>query len=359
MLRELLLGAALLVAACERDPLDHSPIVDAGAPELETFPPRLASARCPGSTLSRYDRVVSSTEAAVHVFGVYEAAFAGAPITVQLDLERPAIVVLSSRAPVRWSLLLEAGTVLSEVLLVGPEGSAVEGTAAPVEHIEMYYCAIEYGSGACDTAPLLQLVRERWGTRVASLYGCQVGEAFGVVDARAPVRWDALGGPPSLQLSPDALTVEAPTSSATRSASILATHARSRGRYYFEVTALAVPSGRAALGLGTGVGEGDCLYAQAGALSCAPAVAVPSLAAGDTISVAVDLEQPGLYFAKNGRWQGGDPLRDPGLALPSWVRRSGVYPAGLLGPGDRLRARFAPSDFVHAPPRGYGEWRRR
>jgi hypothetical protein len=352
------LGCLLLLAACERDALDPSPVADAGAPAAQASPPRQASARCQGAALSRYDRVVSSTETAVHVLGVHEAAAPDGRLPVHLDLGRRAVLVLSSFAPVRWALEIEPGTSLSEVVVTGPAGSFAEGTAAPIENIESYYCATEYGSGACDTAPLLQLIRERWGTSLASLYGCRVGEAFGVVDARAPVRWDAIGGPPGLHFSADLLTVDLPTESATDASTITATHPRSRGRYYFEVSALALPSGKAALGLATGVGEGDCWYRARGAPSCAAGVALPSFAAGDTIGVAVDLEQPGLYFAKNGRWQSGDPQREPGLPLPSWVRRSGVYPAAQLAPGDQLKARFDPGDFLHAPPLGYGQWRR-
>jgi hypothetical protein len=77
------------------------------------------------------------------------------------------------------------------------------------------------------------------------------------------------------------------------------------------------------------------------------------------LGIAVDLEGLRLHYAKNGRWLTGTPSPSTGLALPSWVRRSGLFPSAKLAFGDALKARFETSELRFEPPAGFLEWRRR
>lgn len=345
----------LSMVACDVDGLHPAP-EPSPSPALPAVL-RYANGACQGAELTSVDHPVGPEERAVHVFSNGMPLLPG-PVSVVLDLGRSVTLVLNSGASVAWHVELLPGTTVDEVLLVSPAPSSVDlPDAHVVQRESSHACGYVYGSARCDVVALLDLIQEQYGAEPTSIHGCYGGTAFGLYDVLAPVRWEGVAADPALRLSADRLTAtaSAPAAGAGGLRPIFATHPRSRGRSYFEVEVL---EAQGSIGVSNPLVSDACLWSRDGGVGCPGAPRLEGYGPGDVLGVAVDLDKLQLYYSKNGRWITGNPATGNGLALPSWSRRSGLFPTATLAEGDSLRARFASAELRYSAPEGFTEWRR-
>lgn len=343
---------ALNLLACDKDGL-HSAPLPSPTPAVSA-PLRYASGACHGAELSALERPSSKAARAIHVFSNYRAE---GPVTVVLDLGRPITLVLASRTSAEWHLELLPGTVVEEILLISEEPSTADLPGVPQQHrSSSRACAYTLGSANCDVVALLDLIQEVYGAEPTSIHGCYGGTGFGLYDAQAPVRWDGVPAGLDLTFSADRLQVSASGQREPRS--LFATHPRDQGRYYFEVEVLAGTSEEGTIGVSNPFVSDTCSWSRDGALRCDAGARLEAYGPGDTLGVAVNLDELELYYSKNGRWLSADPAVGGGTPLPAWSERAGLFPSATLAVGDSLRGRFAAEELRYPPPAGFTEWRR-
>lgn len=347
---------ALLLIGCEGTALGPpAPPPEPGeAPPEEPELPWYASGRCAREEPWESVIELQPDRPRVHVIGASRAL--DGVVAVDLDLDQPAALVLSSSSPFTWRLALSSRTMLTTLLLLGPaDVESVVGVPWVIRE-DSPSCAWAYRDARCPVAAALDRIEAALHDPMQSLDGCPTLGAVALVGATSPVRWDPGSTAPELIIDSDGRRVRAPAGAA--GGRVWASHPHGAGRYYFELEVEGGPG--TSLGLGVRAGGFECQWALDGGFGCPGVTAVgPVLSPGDRAGVAVDLDGARLHLSLNGAWWTGDPTQDPGLILPAWVGRAGVTPLVVLGSGGQATGAFAVEDQRSPAPAGYGEWRRR
>jgi hypothetical protein len=154
-----------------------------GAATTGGLAPPIVGGTCGGMT--QYV-AASVTTPELHVVGVYEAD-SGDAITVEVGRAGvPMTLVLSSYETVAWTLDLQPGVILDEVILNGYEAQSVQGQGgATVTNRSgggQYLTACAYhwpgNGGGCDTQELVSDVESLTGLVLGTFIGCYSGITF-------------------------------------------------------------------------------------------------------------------------------------------------------------------------------------
>ncbi len=109
------------------------------------------------------------------------------------------------------------------------------------------------------------------------------------------------------------------------------------------------------IGTTTGVGYGYYIY-NGNKYSAGTSTAYGnSIASGDIVGIALDLDNGKIWFSKNGTWQAsGDPAAGTnaaftGIASDTWSIGSTVYSGGVTS----FNHNFGQRPFTYTPPTGF------
>lgn len=184
---------------------------------LEPHPPSLALAGVCGPDArgpSNYTQADPEGPYAVHVVAVRKVAPAAPDDAVQVHVratDRPAVLVLASRAEARWVITREAEARIAGVVTAGPLPQAVEGSPVAVQHVgPTRFCAFgegweaRYHSGGEQQRVMIAAIRDALGQRETSFQGCSEGLRFEVPYTGCPETTPPVDPPP---MSADATAV--------------------------------------------------------------------------------------------------------------------------------------------------------
>lgn len=189
------------------------------------------------------------------------------------------------------------------------------------------------------------------------------------VEAAPPITWNPSDKSSSVTLSNGNLTAK---SVSMGKDSVRATLSRTTGKFYFEASVAEVISG----GVGADIGLTDSTFS----LSDDPTYSepcslftiqdnfqqiyinalsgwtnfstAPALFVGQTVQVAVDLDNHKIWFGTEGTWIGGSPdtyAGDTILTQAEYYPFVSLYQSSITG-------KFKASDFKFAPPTGFSAW---
>lgn len=157
------------------------------------------------------------------------------------------------------------------------------------------------------------------------------------------------------------------TTTSTASQGVRGTLAHSSGKWYFEVTQVALGSSNRigiadsthAYTTGLGADSLSAGYASSGAIDYATSgsAVAATYTAGAVISVAVDVSNKLIYFALNGIWQNSavPASSEGGLG---YVTAAAVYPAwaDIAAGVNSATINVGATAFAYTPPAGFSAW---
>jgi len=252
-----------------------------------------------------------------------------------------------------YDLYYKSGNDSSTTDATGYSHSGVAGERAVVDQI----VAVS-GTGVVEDFPVLIHLSDQSG-----ITNADVTNVFDELTSSGVLyddTWNPNDKAVGITLSNGDLTA---TSTTITWKGVRSTDYRSSGKWYWEVKIDATPAGQLIIGIGTSSEtltfpgdniEGYGYRASTGDSYHAAYVAYgDSYTVNDVVSIALDLDNNKIWWAKNGTWQAsGVPASGTNPAYTNVVGEFYAM-AGLYNDGEEVTANFGASSFTYTPPTGF------
>lgn len=321
-----------------------------------------------------------AASAEVHYVGVHKAAD-GRKVLVNVTLEgRPIVLVATAYNSIEWELAVRQGVDVKAVIISGykpstvtgvPEGVRVlnftgesrgEGFYSQLRHLDDYLYAMERLQSLLGVSP--GTLQGEHKTGEFNVDG-KLSKAF---DLQPKLKGEGgvrlLSSRPGREGIISADGFEVAYCCAGAFSTVRANRSYMSGRWYLEAR-LKSPRSRTsrwtAVGVVTTSIDRPHLHGSS-SNSRTPSYSLPSgqLSDGDTIGIAIDVDNGRLYFSKNGVWIVGDPNgRQGGIAMKpkrDYVAAFAVSSPGRSNDSDTWTVNFGAERFAFDVPAGYAPY---